>query len=176
MRIKGALLFSVLIAVGGCRGDGDHAAEPAEASPYPSDPGYEPVDPALPHLRFHGQWLLHRGDAEPAPVSMSQLEGQRIVVQGKMLLGDTEPYPSSFVAGPAYPGCVHPNDEGFMHGAVQVELPPGRRVEVTDHPLLIEGTVRDVRRRGDEGPAFRLEGATVEQLPLPVPLSPKRRN
>lgn len=140
------------------------AAPPAPAvpaSPYPDDPGYELVDHALPRLRFQGQWFSRTGEGEPELVELGKLVGQRVIIEGKMMLGDTEPYPSGFLMGPAYPGCVHPDEEGLERAVIDVVLPAGRRVMVTDRLLWVEGVLAP---SAEPGIVARLVGARVQRL------------
>lgn len=154
---RGALL-AVLAAA--CGDTAPPAPAPA-SSPYPDDPGYVLVDRTLPRLRFQGQWFRRVGDGEPEAVSLRELAGQRVILEGKMLLEDTEPYPDRFLLGPAYPGCAHPDLHELEKAVIDVSLPTGRRVMVTDRLLWVEGTLEP---SAEAGIAMRLVDARVQRL------------
>lgn len=151
----------VLLAVAACAEQAPRTAPPP-ASPYPDDPGYVMVDPALPRLRFQGQWFSRTGAGEPELVpSIQELAGRRVVLEGKMMLEDTEPYPSAFLLGPAYPGCAHPDFRELERAVIDVSLPQGGRVLVTDRLLRVEGVLAP---SSEKGIVMRLVDARVQRL------------
>ncbi|GMV40678.1 MAG: hypothetical protein AMXMBFR64_23940 [Myxococcales bacterium] len=158
----------LVVLLGACSGGA--VSEAPVPSPYPEDPGYVFVDRTLPRLRFQGQWFRRVGDGEPELVELGKLTGERVVIEGKMMLGDTEPYPRSFLIGPPYPGCVHPGEEGLDRAVIDVVLPEGGRVQVTDRLLWAEGvlapsTEPGVVARLVDARVQRLSAMKVEQLP-----------
>lgn len=177
---RGALLIAFGLAIGAC-GEPEAPARSATAKvqrgpqPIPpqgpadrrTDPGFRPVDADLPRLSHEETgWQL-----EGEPVDIASLAGKRVVLLGKMILGDPSPYRNRFQLGPHYHGCVDPLADVHRVHVVDVQLPEGESVYVTDHRLEVEGVLEvPPTAPGETTPRLAMRASRVNELRRrPVP-------
>lgn len=164
-------LSALAVAVPACRDSGS-LTEPSAAARTPMtgpadrrrDRGYRPTSATLPRVTWSdGAWRVVGAGAGR---SLVELDGQRVVLDGKMALDESAPYRERFRLLPDYQGCVAPHLHDRPHHQhagriVNVVMPKGRSVQVTDEQLRVEGTL-EVREQQHAAPRLRLRAAVVE--------------
>lgn len=124
--------------------------------------GYGVVDLSLPRLRHEGG--IWRTDGGPVPMSKTGAGGKRVLLEGKMILDDSLPRRRTFWVAPHYDGCVDKHERLHRPHWVEVTLPEGQSVQVSDQPLYIEGVAR---RAGSERLTF--DAVTVQLQAAVIP-------
>lgn len=125
-----------------------------------TDRGYRPTSPTAPRLSWNetrGQWTT----AEHEP--LQAFTGRVVVMEGRMALDESAAYRQRFRLVPTFEGCVAHGEHALPPNAtVEVELPEGSRVEVTDRPLRVEGTPSI--ERGVGATRLRLKAVAAEPV------------
>lgn len=137
------------------------AAGSSQASPSgidgPTKRGFRPVDLELPRLHHEGG-LWHLGFAPLGHVDGKDRTRQ-VVLEGKMVLDDSSPRRRRFWVAPHYDGCIDRHEKQHRPHWIEVQLPEGESIQVTDRRLFVQGRLAGGKTEDGQ---LRFEGVAVQ--------------